>query len=197
MATDCCNLVGNFTVPGFLSDNCIISINSDINSESSDFGCSELKEGYRVGSLNVSAYANTEVYSGCKGRAGVQVLWIRKYDCVNNKLHFIFSGEGRSFKTSSLNIGSISLNKGFSTATKMVNASAQSGPGSLYTLAEQDEGIGMNYIGDPIAFNTSSDTDCKVSDEDREYYLQNFNIEFIPGAIPVANYTFAFSIEDN
>lgn len=198
MAIGCCNLVGNFLETGFRfpGNGCFISVNNSINTDFGNFDCDELDiSGQTSGSLNLAAYAGTDVYYGCPGRAGVQVLWTRKYDCEADYVHFIFNGEGRSFRYGD-GIPELRLNKEYSKTTKILNASSQSGPLSMYTDIEQTEGIGMTYTKGPITFDTSSETGCTLDNMGvgvSDYYLQNFNIEFVPGAIPVANYTFAYS----
>jgi len=195
MAIDCCNLVGNFDTDLSLpAGQCIISVNSTINTEYPNLGCDPLQEGHTVGSLNISGYAGTTPFKGCRGRAGVQILWTRKYDCGADQLHFIYSGEGRSYSSGD-SIPSVTLNRTYSTSTKKINASSQSGPSSLYTDIEQEEGLGMTYTGDPITFDTSDYSGCTMTNMGLgkgNYFLQSFTIEFVPGSIPVANYTFAY-----
>lgn len=196
MATGCCNLVGSFfNNTGFnLPIGCFISVNNNINTELSNQDC-DLVGGVTVGTLNISGYADSGVFSGCPGRAGVTVLWQRKYDCSNDELHFIYGGEGRSFMSGNSE-SYVSLNKVFGQKTRTVNASSQSGPAALYTDIEQIEGIGMNYSKGPISFDTSSEGGVTLSNMgigSGDYYLQTFNIELVPGSIPVANYTFAYA----
>jgi len=195
----CCNLVGNFlSETGLqLPGGCFISVNTNINTEYSDQGCDSMLGGYTVGSMNLSAYVSTEVYTGCGGRAGAQVIWIRKYDCELDLLHFIFAGEGRSFLSDDISgFGTISLNNTYPNRTRSLSASAQSGPTSFYTDVIQIEGKGMAYSGGPISFDTSNQAGCTLANMGlgvSDYYLQNFSIELVPGAIPVANYTFAYT----
>jgi len=194
MADTCCKLVGSFytqtsfTFSGL--NKCFISVNVNENTEYNDYSCNTMLGGYTVGSLNLAGYAGTDIYTGCPGSASVQVLWLRKYDCENDKLYFIYAGEGRSSMSGDA-YSYVTLNNTYTKKTKIINASSQSGPTSLFTDIEQTEGIGMNYNLEPISFNSSSESGCTLSD-DRDYYLQNFRIELVPGSIPVANYTFAY-----
>lgn len=195
MVDNCCKLVGNFDALS-LHGGCVISINSNINTTFPQDCFDDLSEGASVGSLNISGYVGSSAHKGCHGRASVQVTWLRKYDCSANNTHFIFTGAGRSFIYGDSSNCSISLERSFTSTTKLISASAQSGPTSLYTDIEQQEGIGMSFSGGPINFNTNSESSCKIANLGigiSEYYLQNFNIEFVPGSIPVANYSFAFS----
>lgn len=199
MAGKCCNLVGNFFDTGFNfpGNGCFISVNNNINTDfGSNYGCDNLDiSGQTTGSLNLAGYAGNEVYYGCPGRAGVQILWTRKYDCSEDYVHFVFSGGGRSFKYGDVD-DYLSLKIEYSKTTRILNASSQSGPQSMYTDIEQVEGIGMAYTKGPITFDTAGEATCTLTNMGvgtSDYYLQNFNIEFVPGAIPVANYTFAYS----
>jgi len=90
---DCCKLVGNFVDLTF-PFGCFISINSNINTDFGNYGCDDLDVfGQTSGSLNLSGYAGTSIYYGCAGRAGVQILWTRKYDCGNDLTYFLFKGK--------------------------------------------------------------------------------------------------------
>ena len=195
---DCCKLVGNFindTGFNFDPSGCFISVNNNINTEYSNTECDDMIGGFTSGSLNLSGYAGAEIYTGCPGRAGVQVLWLRKYDCTNDILHFIYAGEGRSFMSLD-SITGITLSKSYDKQTRVISASSQSGPSSLYSDTLQTEGIGMRYTKGPITFNTNTEANCTLSNMGlgvSDYYLQNFNIEMVPGSIPVANYTFAYN----
>lgn len=196
MATTCCNLVGNFLASGFkLPEGCFISVNNNINTDFGNFYCGNLDiAGQTIGSINLAAYAGNKPYIGCPGRAGVQILWARKFDCGNDITYFIFTGAGRSFKYG-YEGSDITLIQEFSKTTKIINASSQGGPHTLYTNVEQIEGMGMDYDLGPIQFNTDTEEGVTLENMgfgESDYYLQNFNIEFIPGQYPVANYTFAY-----
>jgi len=196
---NCCNLVGNFlndtgvSLPG----GCFISVNINLNTEYSDSGCDEMLGGPRVGSMNLSAYVGTQIYTGCPGRAGTQIIWQRKYDCSTNTLFFIYSGEGRSFLPEDISgFSGISLNNIYPDRTKILSASSQSGPLAFYTDVTQVEGKGMTYSSGPITFDTSNGPNCTLANMgvgSGDYYLQNFSVELVPGSIPVANYSFAFN----
>lgn len=197
MAGSCCNLVGNFLDSSInLPAGCFISVNNNINTDFGNYDCDNLDiQGQTIGTINLSGYSGKAVYHGCPGRAGVQILWLRKYDCEEDYVHFIFSGAGRSFKYGDVD-DYVELTQVYSKTTKIVNASSQSGPFTLYTDIEQYEGIGMKYDKEPITFDTSTEDGCTLTNMGlgkSDYYLQNFNIEFVPGQIPVANYTFAYS----
>lgn len=199
MASECCKLVGNFfEETPFTFDSlgqCFISVNNNINTEYADFSCTDMLGGYSVGTLNIAGYADTIPYTGCPGSAGCQVLWLRKYDCNLDKLHFIYAGEGRSYASGNTDY-LVTLNREYPKKTRVLNASSQSGPASIFTDIEQTEGLGMLYEKGPISFNTSSEDGCTLPNMglgESDYYLQNFRVELVPGSIPVANYTFAYN----
>lgn len=185
-----CSYVGNFTSP---EDMCVISVQININTDYQDYGCDSLYGGSRVGSLNLSAYSDLGVYTGKPTRAGCQVIWIKKYSCELDQTFFIFSGQGRSFAEE--DTPGVSLNSVGGSNTSIINASSSSGPNGLVSNTNQMEGLGMNYSGGPINFNTATKDGNIMSVPpfvDSDCYLQNFQIEFVPGSIPVANYVFSF-----
>jgi len=198
MGQGCCNLIGNFFDTGFTfpGTGCFISVNNNINTEFGNYDCGNLDiSGQTLGSINLSAYAGEDIYYGCPGRAGVQILWTRKYDCSSDNTYFIFSGAGRSFKYGDTD-NYLSITKEYSNSTQIITASSQSGPQAMYTYIVQTEGIGMSYFKGPIIFNTDNAAACTLDNMGvgkSDYYLQNFNIEFVPGNIPIANYTFSYS----
>lgn len=192
----CCHLVGNFFEDtSFNFSDCIVSVNNTVNTELNDYGCGNITEGPRIGTLNISGYVDTNIYTGCPARAGVQVLWMRKYRCDIDSTHFIFLGAGRSFMHEAAS-GYVNLIKEASSTTNTVSASSQSGPAALFSINVQKEGVGMSYSKGPITFNTSTESGCTLGNLGvgiGSYYLQTFNIELVPGAIPIASYTFAYN----
>jgi len=190
---NCCYLVSQFeSITGInLPTGCIISINNNINA---DYTNSCGYAGQTVGSLNISGYASTEAHLGCPGRAGVQVKWLRKYDCELDKVYFIYLGGGRSYIGGEGHKASLEFE--YPVKTKIISASSQSGPSSVFSFTEQTEGRGLSYTGTPISFSTASGPPqiSNMGLGTGPYYLQNFNIEVVPGSVPVANYTFAYDI---
>lgn len=192
----CCFLVGNIFNETSLSlpDGCFISVNSQINTELSNQDC-DMVGGMSTGSMNISGYVSSgEVFTGCPGRAGVTIIWAKKYDCSADKVHFFYAAAGRSFYSGGA-ADYVDLERIFSSKTSILTASSQSGPTGLFSNYEQTEGIGMSYSGGPIIFDTSSAEGVTLANMglgSGSYYLQNFNIEVVPGSIPVANYTFAY-----
>jgi hypothetical protein len=189
MADDCCRLVGNFDIciPG-----CIISINSNCSTEVS-IPCGEENplEGATIQTVSISAYASDQIHIGCPGKAGVNIPWVRKYDCEADIVYFIWSGQGQSFLAGDVqNLATIKNSLG--EKCNSISASSSSGPASIYMLMPQENGYGLTYKGDPIDFDTDeTGTLIELCGDgiDGQFYLQSFNLDVQPGQLPVANYT--------
>lgn len=192
--TDCL-VVGNFNAGSGLTlpTGCFISANNTVNTELENYFCAIPLGGATVGTLNLSAYQTTAEISKVNQRASVTVPWLRKYDCENDKVYFIYVGEGRSSNADALGV---KLNKTVTGATtQLLSASSQSGPSTIYTKIKQLEGFGMSYTGGPINFDTSAETSCKFSNMGYgtgSYYLQTFYLEAAIGATPIVTYTFVY-----
>jgi len=191
MAEDCCRLVGNLKLE---LDGCIISVNvtgkTDVN-----VACGEPLPGPTVGSVSITGYASDKVFVGCPGRAGVTIPWIRKYDCEDNKIYFIFSGEGNSFIEGDVS-EFVTLNQTLDREYNSINASSSSGPQSIYMETIHKDGYGLTYDGDPIPFTTSPEGTVipNFGVGEGDMYLQNFSLEANPGSIPTVSYSFVFTI---
>jgi len=191
---DCCYLTSNFYISDDLG--CIISVSVSTSTETMKIGdC--IIAGPSIGTVSLSGYATDAYHVGCPGRAGVQIPWVRKYDCDNDIVYFIFSGEGKSYVAG--NVGNLAtLNTTACTQTS-INAASSAGP-TLYTHMEQEEGYGLDYTngGGPISFNTV-DSDSLVFDANKvgapyeDCRLQSFSLECTPGQIPVATYSYVFA----
>jgi hypothetical protein len=193
---DCCYLTSNFYVSDDLG--CIISVSVSTSTETSKVGDCVIV-GPTIGTVSIAGYATDIIHTGCPGRAGVQLSWIRKYDCDNDIVYFIFSGEGKSQIAGDIG-GLATLNTKVCTNIS-ISASSTSGP-ALYTNMEQDEGYGLKYSGNPIIFDTSIETDLnfdanKVGAPYEDCKLQNFSLECTPGQIPVASYSYVFFVSNS
>jgi hypothetical protein len=136
----------------------------------------------------MTGYASMNVWLDCPAKAGVNIPYIRKYDCVNNVLYFIFAGQGQSFISGPA--GSFaSLYKSFSTVTSF-SANASSGPTSVYMTTTQTNGYGLYYSGGPISFSTSDLANPVGLGSLGDHYLQSFSFDAQPGQLPIASYTF-------
>ena len=192
MPAGCCQLVGDFPID---PTKCFISINVSSSTESSLIENEELIIGPTIGTVSLTGYAQNDRYYGCPARASVQVPWIRKWDCDNNEVYFIPTGEGRS-SVSGGDISQFASLHWIVGSYRIVSASSSSGPTAIYTDEEQTDGYGLSYFKGPITFSTSPDG-VTWNGEGLNLgvgtmYLQNFSLELTPGEIPVASYSFVF-----
>jgi hypothetical protein len=190
----CCQLVGNLELG---IDGCIVSVNTSSSTEVVMACGEDPREGPTTGTLSISAYADTTLWVGCPSRAGVNIPFIRKYDCDEDVVYFIFSGQGQSFFTGEAD-RYVSLYKTLPTSSEAVSASSMSGPTSIYMKTKQTNGYGMAYAGNPISFETSAEgTEIKVGGifGETSYYLQSFNFEAQPGQLPIVTYSLVYSVQ--
>jgi len=194
---ECCQLVGNLSLSGF--NGCITSINVSANTEVIA-QCATPQIGPTIGNVSLTGYASTTPYVGCPSQAGVSINWLRKYDCENDIVYFINSGQGSSFMSGTFDgIGYVSLNMNIGRAYNVINANSSSGPTSLYLSAERREGYGLNYSGQIFSFDTSSLSSLVISNfgvGSGDMYLQNFSLEASPGNFPTVSYSFLFTISE-
>jgi hypothetical protein len=196
MADDCCKLSGNLNINGIFAGKCVTSVSMNAKPEIIGQCGGEVLFGPTIGTVSVTGYATDLQHQGCPGRAGVSIPWIRKYDCENNILHFIPNGEGASYIAGDVeNLARLRIALGRSYPS--ISASSQSGPATVYMETFQEDGYGLIFSGDPLSIDTSQQlvfTNFGIGDGDM--YLQNFSVEFSPGELPIASYSFAFSIVD-
>jgi hypothetical protein len=200
MAGDCCKLVGNYPIGDGLG--CVISVNVSSSTDTTKIGdC--VVVGPTVGTVSMTGYATENtIHVGCHGKAGVSIPWIRKYDCDNDEVHFLFSGGGKAYTAGDVE-GLASLNETVA-IYRVVNASSSSGPASLYMNEVQNDGYGLNYIGLPLSFSTNNENDVVFQNNvatglglpAMTLYLQSFSVDFVPGQLPVASYSFVFTISN-
>lgn len=200
MAENCCKLVGNLTIDGI--DGCLTSVNVSSRSEIIRECGGEILIGPTTGTVSITGYAvepsgdDSGIHTGCPGRAGVSIPWVRRYDCDNDVLYLISSGQGSSFVAGEVD-GLATLNIASGRSFPSISASSTSGPATVYMETTQEEGYGLTYGGGPISFNTEDEliiTNFGVGEG--PLYLQSFSVEFSPGEIPTAQYSFLFVIND-
>ena len=202
MPSVCCDVVSTFEVD---LDGCIISVNTSSRSEFMKLCETEVVTGPVIGSLNMTAYVAEETYVGCQAGAGVSIPWISKYDCDSDKsngtTHFLFGGEGNSYITGTPPTNLVTQHYASDRRYLSINANAGSGPSSLVQKACRQEGYGLTYTDGPISFDTSKEGTLSrpsfiagLGAVDDTIYLQSFSIEFTPGGIPTASYSFVFAI---
>jgi hypothetical protein len=202
MAEDCCKLVGNL----ILSDlgGCITSVNVSSRSEIIKECGGEILLGPTTGTVSITGYAvistdnDSGIHTGCPGRASVSIPWVRRYDCDGepDTLYLISAGQGSSSLAGDVqDLADLNIRTGRSFPT--ISANSTSGPSSVYMETSQEEGYGLTYVGAPIAFDT--ETELIIANfgvGEGPLYLQNFSVEFNPGEIPTASYSFMFVIND-
>lgn len=188
----CCKLVANFPI----DVDSVISVSSKTNTEITKTG-NELIVGPTVGTISISAYASKERHVGCIGRASVTIPWLRKYDCDTDTLYFLFAGQGDSFLAG--DVDDLAELKVEAVSYRVINASASSGPVTLYEDGMQTDGYGLIYTGDPWSFETETNRtvviDTGVGDYGR-MPLQSFSLQCDSGQLPIANYEFLFQVDN-
>lgn len=198
--TTCCNLAGNFDITA----NGIISVTSQGSTPTtlvSAGNSSAVTISPSTGTVSITAYSG-DVYYGCPGRAGVTIPWIVKSNCGEN-VH-LFGGAGKSYISGgSASYVSFPTINGISNPVasyNVISASASSGPSTLYEDSIQQDGFGLIYTADPWSIDTSDEKQCSVNltsygiGDYGECKLQNLNIQFVSGQIPVVNMSFIYSI---
>jgi hypothetical protein len=193
MASSCCKLVGDLNLG---IDGCIISINTNCATESSvACGDTQPQEGPSTGTLSITGYAMTQLWIGCPSKAGVNIPYIRKYDCVEDVVYFIPNGQGQSFTSG--DAGSVASVKYALSTCNALSASSSSGPATIYMETEQINGYGLSYTGGPISIDTTPAMEPIVIPGfggSTGVYLQSFNFEAQPGALPTASYSFVYGL---
>ena len=197
---ECCKLVSTYPIT---HNKCIVSIS--VNSSTPSTKVEEcFVIGPTIGSVTMSGFATTDLHTGCRGRAGVSIPWIRKYDCDKDIVHFLFSGGGKSYIAGDVE-GTATLNESVVAPYKVISASSASGPTSLYMDEEQTDGYGLIYTGDPEPFDSTTLEDSSTFGSSfassiglpssYNLFLQSFSVDFAPGEMPMANYSFAFTVK--
>lgn len=189
----CCQLVGNLNLG---LEGCIISVSTSSSAEVAASCGDEPLEGPVIHSVSISGYASSELWRNCPAKAGVNIPYIRKYDCSKDKVYFIFAGQGQSFVSGPVS-SYASLYKSFSSVTSF-SASASSGPTGIYMEVTQTNGYGLIYSGGPFSFSTSDlgspiDLGGVLGGS---HYLQSFSFDAQPGQLPIASYNFVAPMQN-
>jgi len=127
---------------------------------------------------------------------------LKKSDC--EKYIYLYAGAGNSYQTGDTgdfiswpNIAGITnpISK-----FNVLNASASSGPTSLYEEYTQNDGYGLIYTGQPFNINTSDENSSTVNLSNYGDYgdclLQSLSLQCTPGQLPVVNMDFLYSISN-
>jgi hypothetical protein len=206
MALDCCKLVNGLVLN---LSGCIISISMNSSTEIIKECDGEVLIGATNGTLSLNAFVSnySSVFNDCATSASLSVPWNKRYDCDADKVYFINSGKGSASKIGDPPYASIITSIGRSYPN--LSASVGSGPSNVYSIQTQEDGYGLIYTGGPISFNSGNVSDLIISFSSivspsilelpagtSDLYLQSFNVNYSPGEIPTANYSFAFSITE-
>jgi len=200
MADDCCRLVGDLKLN---LEGCITSVNMSTRPEIIKECGDVILVGPTAGTVSITGYAvkstnnDSGIHTGCQGRAGVTIPWVRKYDCDLNVVYFIPAGQGASYIAGPVQEFA-QLNNSIGRKYSTMSASSGGGPSTVYMVTEQEDGYGLVYTGGPIPFDTADTLqyDNFLVDDGPILYLQSFSLEMQPGEIPSATYSFAFTIVD-
>jgi len=176
----------------------------------------ELLKGPTTGSLNIVAYPYLAVNgepigdrllnSRCRGRASVNIDWVRRYDCDTNTLHFIPRKGGRSYLEGEFDQNVLRLERELVSYTTF-QADAAGGPHTPYMLTTHTDGWNLQYFGLPIAFSSAGPLDLGtillVEREGGSYvlplgtelYLTAFELTIDPPFTSRVTYSFLFYLK--
>jgi hypothetical protein len=182
----------------------------------------EILIGATKGSMSINTFvkeytdavASTVIFTECSTSANLSIPWMTRYDCDsgNDYTQYINTGQG-----SASVIGEppyVVLLNPVVTAYPNLTANSSSGPSTVYSLQSQVDGYGLAYNGGPIIFNFNSsiESSLKILLGDviptniltglgfaaelgnTIMYLQSFNVNYTPGEIPTATFSYAFSL---
>lgn len=212
-----CNVVGNFPE---LRELGFISVTLRTNTPVIITSDGIRLTGATTGELSVSAYGSIEGYPfQCPGRAGASYDWMQKYNCLSEQMFYIPRGGAKSFIEGDIGIGvttDISIDGVVKYPT--VQASASSGPSTVYLRAEQTDGYNFEYRGGPIrvydriinvvqtngTYTNLPTQNGKYSGSNygalegvlpdgSELFLMNFSWEQTPPDISTVSYSFAYT----
>ena len=188
-----CNIVSAF--PG-LSGLGIISANLRSNTAIIITSESLVLIGPTIGELSVTAYAGVGEVFHCPGRAGVGYEWIQKYNCLEDKTYFIPRGGDKAFIEGDVS-GNISMTTVLSSSNG-INASAASGPHTVYLDSTHSDGYEFSYDGSPIGISgrdVSTGIFSSLLPSSSTLYLTNFSWQQTPPGMPTVSYSFIFSVD--
>jgi len=191
-----CNIVGllNINYQGIIS----ASINGGTSIEVADDGTVLI--GATINNLSLSAYPfppGGDFYLGvtCPSSAQASINWLQKYDCFENKTHFIPKAGGKASITGS-NIDGVTLGCDPDIVSSAFDANASGGPTSPYITNYRRDGFNLRFSGTPIPINSGSPQPYNIELGDAgilKCYLQSFSLSVSPPQPAVVNYSFVFT----
>ncbi len=204
MALDCCNLVGNFDInlEGVIS---ISSKGSTPVQLYTNGNTNTITVAPSTGTVSITVYAGTQVHNGCAGKANVTINWVTRTICDDEfKNVYMFGGAGQSYIQGDVgNLAEFPTVIGVTNPVndyEIVDASASSGPASLYVKDMQYDGFGLIYNGNPWIINTMNKEECVKNlsthgiGDYGECMLQSISLTCTPGQIPTASFDFIYSL---
>jgi hypothetical protein len=159
--------------------------------------------GPTLGDLSITAYAPLPIstFISCPGRAGVSYEWDQRLDCDSYsyvKPIFIPRGKDKAYTEGDVPAGQISMIKYNDYTT--FEASAASGPFTVYFKNDHSDGYNFYYSGVPLSVTPNSGKQSTVVSflsgilpGGSDLYLTNFSWEYNPPNIPTVSYSFIFS----
>jgi len=203
-----CNIAAEFPIigeQGVIS--ATLKIATDFSFTETACGTQLLLEGATKGDLSLTAYSELHVLDDlkCPGSASVSFNWDSRIACEFDEFT-----EEAVFRTYMLPRGSAQASMEgdvtrYITMTKegpihtTFNASAASGPHTIYLLNEHQNGYDFHYNSGPISVSPDDGKNSKsipfldnVLPDNSRLYLTNFSWSYTPPNIPNVSYSFLF-----
>lgn len=131
----------------------------------------------------------------CPTRVGASINWQKRYDCDENKYYFIPQYGGTAWIEGDTPDG-VSFELGPYSDYTSFNASASSGPATVYLDTHHYDGFNLIYTGRPIAFESGRPEPLNILSNKLpsgvELYLQSFSLDINPPFSSQASYSFVF-----
>jgi hypothetical protein len=199
MAGECCKVVGNLNLcAGNVDLGCVLSVNISSRLEILKKCGNDLLVGSILGTVSITAYATSSIYTGCPSKANVSIQWLKRLDCDRDNTYFIAAGEGPSAIAGNIRNGTTLyyvdgtgkeidvavLNTSLGREYGTISASSSSGPAAIYMHTTQVDGYGLTYVGGPIAFDTSIEADPTNPETNRTANVEGRNVTVYSTILP-------------
>lgn len=161
--------------------------------------------GPTVGDLSITGYAPLLGSDGldCPGRANISFNWDQRIECDETtgvfRVYLIPRGKARASTEGSVT-GNILMTEDFEYMT--FDASASSGPHSVYMHTTHRDGHNFYYNGDPIQVTPDDAYNDKTIDFllpilplGSKLYLTSFSWSYTPPNVPTVSYSFLFAYD--
>jgi hypothetical protein len=199
MAGECCKVVGNVNLcAGNVDLGCVLSINVSSRLEILKKCGNSILIGSVLGTVSITAYATSSIYTGCPSKANVSIQWLKRLDCDADRTYFIAAGEGPAAIAGNIRgnttlyyvdglgneIDIAVLNASTGKQYGTISASSSSGPAAIYMHTTQVDGYGLTYVGGPIAFDTSLEADPTNPESSRSVFVEGRNVPVYSTLLP-------------